>query len=179
MKDHANAAAERAQAFAVQLHHIGAVHRQCAVRDVMHAVDGADQRGFASAGKADDGHELALSNGQVNVLQRLEAVGVFFVYMFEFNHLINLTLSKKGGSAQLSLLFCITRCPSVSGKSGGAVQLLDHFLGGALGIIVRGLRGLITLVAVNGNDSLALLGVADVDERLGESGFKIIVHDGG
>lgn len=82
----------------MQLHHIGAVHRQCAVRDVMHAVDGADQRGFACAGKADDGHELALSNGQVNVLQRLEAVGVFFVYMFEFNHLINLTLSKKEGA---------------------------------------------------------------------------------
>ncbi len=32
-------------------------------------------------------------------------LGYCFVYMFEFNHLINLTLSKKGGSAQLSLPF--------------------------------------------------------------------------
>ena len=44
--------------------------------DVVHPVDGADQGGLARAGQADDGHELPLIDGQVDVLQSLVAVGI-------------------------------------------------------------------------------------------------------
>ena len=83
-------------------HHVGAVHGQLALGDVVHPVDGADQGGLARTGQADDGHELPLINGQVDVLQGLVPVGIAFFYLFEFNHRISLH-SKRGRKAAASL----------------------------------------------------------------------------
>ena len=61
-------------------HDVGAVHRQGPSGDVVHPVDGADQGGLARAGQADDGHELPLVNGQVDVPQGLIPIGIAFFY---------------------------------------------------------------------------------------------------
>ena len=43
------------------------------------------QRGLARAGGADDGHEFALLDVQVNVLQALDAIGIGFAYILELD----------------------------------------------------------------------------------------------
>ena len=79
----------------MEVHHVGAVHRQLPMSDVVHPVDGADQGGLARAGQADDGHELPLVNGQVDVFQGFISIGVALLYLFELNH--NISLHFKGG----------------------------------------------------------------------------------
>ena len=85
LEDHADFAAELAQRFAGEFGNVRAVHGQFAFGDVDHAVDGADQRGFARAGEADDGDELALLKLEVDIFQTLDAVGVCFGNMLELD----------------------------------------------------------------------------------------------
>ena len=85
LKDHADFAAEAAHGLAPQGHYVHAVHRQRALGNVDHAVDGTDQRGFTGAGEADDGDKLALINGQVYILQAFDAIGIGLAHVLEFD----------------------------------------------------------------------------------------------
>ncbi len=86
---------------------------------------------------------------------------------------------KRGEDSTAKVLACAYP-PRVLGKfwlsySGG--QLLNELLRGALVVIVGGLRLLIAVVAVDGDDLLALVGVADVDEGVLQGGDQRVVHD--
>ena len=85
LEDHADLAAELAQRLAGELGNVRVVHGQFALGDVDHAVDGADQRGFARAGEADDGDEFALLELEVDVLETLDAVGIRFGNVLKFD----------------------------------------------------------------------------------------------
>ena len=85
LEDHADLAAIAAHGPALEGHDVGAVHDELAAGHVDHAVDGADQGGFACAGQADDGHKFALVNGQVDILQALDAVGIYLIYMLKLD----------------------------------------------------------------------------------------------
>ena len=85
LEDHADLAAEAAHALAVQRHHIYTVDDQLALGDVDHAVDGADEGGFAGAGQTDDRHKFALIDRQIDVLESLHAVGIGFAYVFKLD----------------------------------------------------------------------------------------------
>ena len=63
-----------AQAGAGDLAHIGAIHADCAAVYIVEAHQQVDQRGFAAARGAHDGHMLAGLDGQVQSLNQL-AVG--------------------------------------------------------------------------------------------------------
>ena len=89
LEHHADAPAEPAQALARQGADIRAIHRQCAGGDLVHAVHGAQQRGLTGAGAADDGHELAVLNGQVHVIQTHRAVGIYLGYMVKNDHTVS------------------------------------------------------------------------------------------
>jgi len=65
---HADPAPELPQALAGQARDVGAVHHQRAGGDLVHAVDGAQQRGLARAGAADDGDEFAVVDAQTDVV---------------------------------------------------------------------------------------------------------------
>ena len=88
-------------------HDVGAVHRQGPSGDVVHPVDGADQGGLARAGQADDGHELPLVNGQVDVPQGLIPIGVALLYLFELNHNISLHFKRREESRGLPPSFVV------------------------------------------------------------------------
>ena len=89
LEHHTDAPAEPAQALARQGADIGAVHRQRAGGDLVHPVHGAQQRGLARAGTADDGHKLAVLNGQVHVVQTHRTVGIHLGYMVENDHMVS------------------------------------------------------------------------------------------
>ena len=52
----------------------------------MHPVHGAQQRGFARSGAADDRNELAVGDREVNIVQPDRAVGVNLGNVVKYNH---------------------------------------------------------------------------------------------
>ena len=86
LEHHADPAPELPQALAGQARDIGAVYCQRAGCDLMHAVDGTQQRGLARAGTANDGDEFTVIDAQADVVQADRAVGIYFGYMVKYDH---------------------------------------------------------------------------------------------
>ena len=74
----------------------------------MHTVYRPDERRLACAGKSDYGDEFSLFYGEIYVLERFKAVGVFFAYVFELYHSYPL-IPNEGGKP---------RPPSLTGENG-------------------------------------------------------------
>ena len=59
------------------------VINQLTIRDINHPVDRADQRGFASTGKTDDGNEFSLLDGEIHMLEPFGPIRVGLRYISE------------------------------------------------------------------------------------------------
>ena len=73
----------------------------------------------------------------------------------------------EGGTAEGLMLYRPPR--SWESVSVGGGKLLNELLRGAFVVVVGGLRDLVAVMAVDGDDLLAFFGVADVDERILQS----------
>ncbi|MNI56278.1 hypothetical protein D3C73_1112710 [compost metagenome] len=89
LEDHADPAAQRAQALRLQCRDIFTGDQQTATAGLLQAVDHADQRRFARTGMADDAEHLTGLDGQVQRLQRADRAagnGIGFVQALELDH---------------------------------------------------------------------------------------------
>lgn len=68
LEDHADLAAHLAQLLAAGGGHVPAVDEDLPARGLHQAVDGPEEGGLARTGQADDDHELAVMDGQADVL---------------------------------------------------------------------------------------------------------------
>ena len=94
----------------MKAHHVDAVHGQLTAGGVDHPVDRADQGGFARAAQADDGHELPLLDGEVDILEALHAVGIYFVHMLELDQWYPLLcMAERARGPEAAVLWIIQR----------------------------------------------------------------------
>ena len=70
-----------------QVSHVPAADADLALGDVFEPGDGTEQRGFSAAGRADEDHELAVLDVQLDVVQDLDiTVGFFDAVQPDFGH---------------------------------------------------------------------------------------------
>ena len=110
---HADPAPELPQPLAGKARDVGTVHGQCAGGDLVHAVDGAQQRGLARAGAADDGDEFAVVDTQTDVVQADRAVGIYFGYVVKYDHKASSFLKSSAGRARTAEGICRASPPRV------------------------------------------------------------------
>ena len=89
LEDHGDPAAGGTQLGCRQLLHLAAVDNDLALVRALQHIDAPYQRGLAGAGHADDAVDVAILNGQVNIIQRDDRTalrGKAFGQVLQFDH---------------------------------------------------------------------------------------------